>query len=430
MQPSISLQRRLLLIFSIVFAGEMIFSLPFHVARFFRPTLLGAFDLTNAQLGDIFALYGIMAMLVYFPGGMVADRFSPRRLMSFSLFATALGGLYYAQLPGHEGLAVLFAYWGVTTIFLFWAAMIKVTRMWGGETTQGKAFGVLDGGRGLVAAGAGSIAVFILSLWMPTEQTGMDVNQQREALKAIITFYSMMTLFAAVLVLLAIPRDQSTEKQTPQNNGGLKVFDDVVAVLKQPVVWFQALIVLAAYCAYKGLDYFGLYVTIALGQNDVESAGLVTLASYLRPVAAITAGIIADKLQVGRVVSGCFALLGVSYLLFLLLGGGLTSSTLLIELNILISFLLVFAVRGIYFALLAESKLSGRLTGTAVGLICVVGFTPDIFFAPVAGRILDAAPGIDGFNRLFLLLGCLSVLGLVMAAILAKRVSSTQMGKS
>jgi hypothetical protein len=34
----------------LIIAGEMIFGLPFHTARFFRPTLLEAFGFTNTQL--------------------------------------------------------------------------------------------------------------------------------------------------------------------------------------------------------------------------------------------------------------------------------------------------------------------------------------------------------------------------------------------
>ena len=61
----------------------MIFSLPFHVIRMFRPTLLKVFHLTNTEIGDSMAFYGVMAMLAYFPGGILADRFSSRKLISF-----------------------------------------------------------------------------------------------------------------------------------------------------------------------------------------------------------------------------------------------------------------------------------------------------------------------------------------------------------
>ena len=77
--------------FTLVVAGEMIFGLPFNIPRYFRPTLLEAFDFTNTQLGDVFAAYGVMAMLAYFPGGVLADRFSTRVLMTTSLIATAAG---------------------------------------------------------------------------------------------------------------------------------------------------------------------------------------------------------------------------------------------------------------------------------------------------------------------------------------------------
>ncbi len=123
---------RWIVIFCLVFSGEMIFSLPFHVARYFRSTLLNVFDLSNAALGDAIAIYGIMAMIAYFPGGVIADRFSARKLIVMSLAGTALGGLYFVSIPGKLGLSVLFGYWGLTTILLFWATLIKATKDLGG----------------------------------------------------------------------------------------------------------------------------------------------------------------------------------------------------------------------------------------------------------------------------------------------------------
>lgn len=57
------------ILFTLILAGEMLFSLPFHISRFFRPTFLEVFELTNTQFGDVIAVYGIIAMLAYFPGG-------------------------------------------------------------------------------------------------------------------------------------------------------------------------------------------------------------------------------------------------------------------------------------------------------------------------------------------------------------------------
>ena len=131
---------------ALIVAGEIVFGLPFSTARYFRPTLLEVFGFTNTQLGDLFALYGVTAMIAYFPGGALADRFSARSLLASSLVATAVGGLYMATIPSALPMALLYGYWGFTTIFLFWGALIKATRDWGGSAKQGEAFGVLEGG--------------------------------------------------------------------------------------------------------------------------------------------------------------------------------------------------------------------------------------------------------------------------------------------
>ena len=87
---------------ALIVAGEAVFSLPFHVARFFRPTVLEVFGLTNTELGAAQAVYGIVAMLAYFPGGPLADRFPARRLLTASLFSTSIGGHYFESIPEYR----------------------------------------------------------------------------------------------------------------------------------------------------------------------------------------------------------------------------------------------------------------------------------------------------------------------------------------
>ncbi len=149
----------------------------------FRPTLLDVFDITNLQLGTAFAFYGVVAMVAYLPGGPIADRFSARKMMTIALLVSALGGIYYATVPGIAGLKVLFAFWGLTTILLFWAAMIRATREWGGDEDQGKAFGILDGGRGLLAAVLASATVAVFAALLPDDAATATLEQKAAALK-------------------------------------------------------------------------------------------------------------------------------------------------------------------------------------------------------------------------------------------------------
>ena len=89
------------------------------------------------------------------------------------------------------------------------------------------------------------------------------------------------------------------------------------------------------------------------------------------------------------------------------------SVAILIYASIFISFFGVFAIRGIYFALLEENKTPAHVTGAAVGLMSVIGFTPDFFFGPITGRILDATPGVGGHQNYFMFLAGIMIMGLV-----------------
>ena len=390
----------------------MIFSLPFHVARYFRPTVLEVFNLSNAALGDIFAVYGITAMLAYYPGGAIADRFSARKLMTASLIATAIGGFYMAQIPGHTGLTLLFAYWGITSILLCWAALIRTTREWGGHLEQGMAFGLLDGGRGLIAAAVATLSVFFFSQVFPTDFEAVTELQRKQALQAVIYHYTFTTIIAGILVWFFIPDTDNTNASTNDPVVSMRV------VLYQPVVWLQAVIVICAYCGYKGLDNYALYAVEVLGMNEVESARFTSTAAYLRPVAAISAGFLVDRTSASKIISITFLFLLFSYSLLAFSSTPLLITN-IIYANLIITFVAVFAIRGVYFALLEETNISKNITGTAVGLISVIGFTPDVFFAAITGRMLDNAPGVIGHQHFFLLLAVISVIGMIATILLA-----------
>ena len=153
--------------------------------------MLEAFDITNTQLGDMFAAFGLTAMFSYFFGGPLADRYSARFLIAVSLILTGLGGLYMATFPGVWEMTALYAFWGVSTSLLFWAALIKATRDWGGTASQGVAFGILDGGRGFAAAVFSSVAVLILVLYIPSETALVTDLDRRAGLRSIILYYSI-----------------------------------------------------------------------------------------------------------------------------------------------------------------------------------------------------------------------------------------------
>lgn len=401
---------RFFLMLTLVLAGEIVFILPFNLTRFFRPSVLEAFNISNTQLGDVFAVYGVLAMIAYFPGGALADRFSARSLLTISLLTTGLGGLYMATYPGPVGLAVLFGYWGVTTILLFWAALIRATREWGGESTQGRAFGILEGGRGIAAAMLATAGVAFFAFYMPEDVLGVSEEGRRDALRQVILLYSFVTMATGVLTWFVIPGKRHI------GDTGRGMFMGAISVLNRPLVWAQAAIIICAYCGYKALDNYSLYAVQVLGMNEVDGAKLATIGVYLRPFAAVAAGFLADRWSAAKTLRLIFAVALVSYLFLAFVMSASGGALLVIYGNLFASVFAIFAMRGVYFALLEENNVPPYLTGAVAGTVSFVGYTPEIFFGPITGRILDANPGAVGFQHYFLLLAAVSLIGVVVVS--------------
>lgn len=393
--------------FTLVCAGEIVFGLPFHTARFFRPTLLESFNFTNTQLGDVFAVYGVAAMIAYFPGGALADRFSARSLLTVSLVATGAGGFYMATYPGPLGMALLYGYWGITTILLFWAALIRATREWGGATSQGTAFGILEGGRGVAAAAFATLGIALLAWNLPEDLTSISNEQRRAAFRAVILLYSFAAIAVGVLTWFLVPARKHA------GDSCLGLFRGAAIVMTRPLVWAQAGIIVCAYCGFKGLDNYSLYAVQVLGMDEVQGAQLSAYGAYIRPFAAIAAGLVADRWSASRTLGFGFLVLLLSYaMLSMVLPYGMGIA--IIYANIFVSFFAVFGLRGIYFALLEENDTPAFLTGAVTGIVSFVGYTPEIFFAPITGRILDASPGVVGHQNYFLFLAGVMVVGIVI----------------
>jgi hypothetical protein len=72
----------------------------------------------------------------------------------------------------------------------------------------------------------------------------------------------------------------------------------------------------------------------------------------------------------------------------------------------------IFALRGLSFAIMKEGKVPIAFSGSAVGLVSVVGYTPDIFMGPVMGYLLDRSPGPAGHQHVFLVVFGFAIAGL------------------
>ena len=397
-----------LVIIVLILSGEMIFVLPFVLARIFRPTILTVFDINNFQLGAAFAIYGTVAMSSYFFGGIIADRFKAHNLISVALLLTGLGGLYMTQLEGAYPFNLLYGYWGLTTILLFWAAMIRATRLWGGDDAQGQAFGLLEGGRGLVAAIIGTLGVTIFSLALPDGDAVDGAHEVAFAFRRVILIASILVMLTGVYTWFALRKVETKGAATREPIS----LANIKAVLALPTIWLQAIIIICAYTGYKATDNFSLFASDILDYTDLEAAMVGTLSLWLRPVVAIGAGYMADRYGGLHMTGLSFVLVGLGALVFA--AGVITSSTAWIFFMVMMSTSAgIYALRGLYFAIMKEGRVPVAYTGTSVGLMSVLGYTPDIFMGPTMGYLLDQSPGIVGHQHLFLVLAVFSLIGFI-----------------
>lgn len=416
-------KQSLFIIILLILAAEAVFILPFVLQRIFRTTFLESFEITQTQLGSCFSAYGIVALVSYLFGGPLADKFKPHILMSLALVLTALGGFYLATYPTLYNLHILYGFWGFTTIFLFWAAMIKATRIWGGTNKQGIAFGFLDGGRGLVAALFGSVGVVIFSLFITKDIELTSIEERRLAFKEVITYTSIAVLCIGVIVFFFL-RPKGSEHIEPEKPAKLLTLNNFKIVMKYRAVWLLMIIILCAYYGYKMTDLFSQYAEQVMGYNKIEAAKVGTSLLYMRPVIGVIIGLIADRTRATLWIVIGFLLMTITSIIFYL-GIIDNSTTLLFILSIGTMALGVYSARVLYFATLEEAKIPLAVTGTAVGFISIVGYTPDIFAGLLMGYFLDANEGAVGLQHAFGVMALFTLVGLIASYLFYRHAKSS-----
>jgi nitrate/nitrite transporter NarK len=398
------------------FSGGIIFMLPFLQEVYYIP-LAQALDLSNTQVGSLMSIFGTTAMLSYFPGGWLADRVSPRKLITVSLISTGIGGLYFSTLPSFQISLAIHAFWGVSVTFLFWGAMIRVTRNWAPAEEQGRAFGILEAGRGLgeVLPAMATLAIFA-ALGSSTDGLAMVVIQ-----------------YSAALLLLGIVAWFVLEDNVDRNHVaadkpkvGLK---EVVHVLKMPVVWLIAVVIFTGYCAYWGLFRYTPLATDIFALSVTVGATIAVGKMWVKVLVPLIAGFVGDRFGIARSVAWCFVILIANYLFIAFLPGK-ASLVPLMYLSLVVGSLAVYGMRGIYFALLEEGRVPLAVTATAAGVISAVGFTPDIFMPLLGGMLLDNFPGAPGYRYFFLSTAAICVVGLAATLVIYFRIVRKRSGEN
>ncbi|MBQ75209.1 MAG: hypothetical protein CMQ20_09340 [Gammaproteobacteria bacterium] len=394
-------------------SGSMMYWMPFLSEIFYVP-MQDAFGFSKTQLGLLSSIFGTTSLIAYFPGGWLADRVSSRKLITVALTITAAGGGVFSTLPSFEICVLLYGVWGIATACIFWSAMIKATRKLAASEEQGRAFGILEGGRNSVDMVTATIFLAIFAF------RGGDGS----ALSETILLLALILLFLAILVWSVMKEDRAPGEETKAERSPHSM-KEISEVLKFPIVWLLAIIILSAYSGLWGAIYFTPYATEVFSLGPVLGGAIGTGKLWLAFLAAIAAGFIADRIGIAKAVLGSFVLMTSGFLVFALVPGTPSLVPLLL-INVAAITIAVYALRGIYFSLLEQGGIPIAATGTATGIVSVIGYTPDIFMPTLGGVILDAYPGADGYQLLFLFVAALSFLGTIAAYFVYRKMEDRQ----
>ena len=398
-----SKQKKWLAFIVLTIAAGLIYRVPYLKTVFYDP-LVQAFGVTNTEVGTMMSVYSLTKTILYIPAGILVDRFDNRKMLVFSMVMLAVLTFVYALIPSLVVIYILYGLMAVSNV-IFWTAFVKAVRMFGSAKEQGSVFGYSEGIRAVASLVINFIA---LGMYAKLELTSGT------PLSGVLYLYGGIYLVMGVAIWFLIPSGTGNE------DGHHATFRDYVNVLKVPAVWIVSLLVMCCYSVQVASEYTTPYLSNVMLMSAATAGVVATIRSYgVGLFAAPIIGKITDKVKVQYSTSVIIllALEIVTTAILLILPGD--PSVLVVCIIAILAFAsFMYALRGVYYATLGEAGVPLAMTGTATGIISVIGYLPDTFMNLLIGDKLDKYPGAAGYKYIFMYMIGFAVAGIVIAVII------------
>lgn len=401
----------------LVIGGGTVFKLSSLKDAFYVP-MQEFMGLTHTQIGAALSVYGLVQTIGNFASIYLVDRFSKRIMISGSLVGIGLIGVYISTFPPYYGILLA---WGLLSVFgevLYWPVLLKAVRLLGDETEQGRLFGFLEAGRGVVDTIIAFSALGIFAM----------LGKGSGALRGAILFYSAAVIVTGIISYILVEDDKVIAKDGEKVNKNKLALDGVIQAIKMPEIWVVSLTIASIYSVYCGLTYFipflkdiyGMPVTLVGAYGIINQYGL-------KMVGGPVGGMLVDKkfksatkfLRVALVVA-LVAMIG-----FIMLPH--ESMNVYAGMICTLGFgAIIFSMRAVFFAPVDEIKVPRNISGAAMSIACILGYCPQMFAFTLYGSMLDKYPGLAGYKMVFTTMAGFAVVGIVITTLLLKMIKRKQ----
>ena len=404
--------RNLVLLILSLIAGLMYLT---PLLRFsFYDQMMEALNLTDIQIGTIGSVYAIFCIICYPISGILADKFSTKKLLIISTFAMSLITVWYCFLPGYISLIIIHALYGIFSIATFWSPYLKAVRQLGSESEQGRLYGISEGLRGIGQTVVATICLFVVASFASIS-IGFSI---------LLIINAVVFILLMLAVMFIIPNDTVENNGEEKSEKSASVVGIISKSLTSSSTWICIFVIMSGYtlwCTANG--YIGTYCTRVLGISANMSSTLSIIRSYVIVfLAGFTGGFIIDKFKTkgqGMMLVFLAATISVSAIL-------LTSkiTAICIIVTIVLAYI-VNVIKSTYLSILGDAGIPVESTGIATGIISLIALSPDMFVPIIISRFITYGENIGniklGFDLMLIWILVWSILGIVSGIILKRR---------
>ena len=379
--------------------ASIIYYVPYMIGLYYD-TFQAATGATDIQLGVIQSAYTTMTIATYFLGGLLADRISSKTLLSLSYLATGLLAVFVGFFPSYTVMVILFGAMGITTTLTFWAALIKATRIFAKAGGEGTALASMEGTRNVLSSIVSTVALILFGVFA----------DKIFGLRIVIYIFAGMNVLIGLLIHFIFDRD-TVEK--PEGEGVIKI---LLSALKDPNVWLMSFIILGVFATNVNLRYITPYATSMFGLSALGGAILGNFREYMRPVGSYISALVGDRFGISKSIIVMTLLLAAFNFGLPLLPTG-AANVIGIFVGGAMGYILIGAVRGLYFATQSEAKMPLFMAGTVTGILSTIGFLPDSFLPIINGNIIQNNDPSVCYGIIFNISGAFALFACVIAII-------------